>query len=308
MNSPQKGTLLVLITALSSGIAIFLNKYALASFSDAVLFTLLKNAAVAVALGALLLGLSQHKTFRNLSRNDWLQLLGIGILGGGIAFAIYFGALQSAQALTAGLLHKTLFLWTAILGVFALREKLDKPFLAAITLLFVGNYLIFQTAFSFGLPEALILLAVLLWSIENFLAKRLMNANPRVNGTHVGFARMFFGAVFLLGLLAASGHAGELATLSLAHFEWIAITAGFLLVYVFTYYNGLQRIPLHHAAALLSLGQPVTAILVLAFAGKTPAPLEAMGLLLIVLATGIISYTLLMRASGARPTTLADLA
>lgn len=308
MDPTRKGTLLVLITALSSGIAIFLNKYALATFPNAVLFTFAKNAAVAVALGALLLGLSQHQKFRSLSRTDWLQLLGIGILGGGIAFAIYFSALANAQALTAGFLHKTLFIWAALLGGVALREKLEKPFLAAIALLFVGNYLIFQTAFTFGIAEALILVAVLLWSVENYLAKRLMNQNKAINGTQVGFARMFFGALFLLALLGATGQAGPLATLSLAHIEWIALTAGLLLVYVYTYYNGLQRIPLHKAAALLSLGQPVTAALTLAFAAKTPALPEAAGLLLIVIATALISHTLLSRSSASTSRTLVDLA
>ncbi len=290
LNKETTGTLLVLLTALSSGIAIFLNKYAIANFSNAFLFTFLKNAVVAVVLFGFCALLLKRASFSKISFSNWKQLALIGFIGGGAAFALYFFALQNAQALTAGLLHKTLFVWAGLLGLFILKEKMDSKFLIAAGLIIVGNFLLFNGALSFGLSEALILIAVLLWSIENLLAKRLMNSNPGLSGLQVGFGRMFFGALFLLGFLLLTGNFNEIGSLSLDHIQWLLITSAFLVVYVATFYKGLQFIPLHKATALLAFGQPVTAFLAFMFLGKTPLLTEATGLFFLVIGTGLIAY------------------
>ncbi|MBS3061700.1 MAG: DMT family transporter [Candidatus Diapherotrites archaeon] len=299
--NPRLGTLLVLITALSSGIAIFLNKYSIASFDNAFVFTFLKNALVAAVLLGFIFLFHKRKTLESMRLKEWGALILIGLIGGAAAFAIYFYALKTANGLAAGLLHKTLFVWAGALAVIALKEKIDKRFLVAAGLIVTGNLLLFSGNLSFGLSEGLILVAVLLWAVENMLAKRLLNQNQHLDGLTVGFGRMFFGALFLFGLLVFTGDVSGIGSLSFDHWQWIALTGLFLVVYVATYYVGLEHIPLHQAAALLAFGQPVTAVLTFFFVGKTPLLPEAVGLLLLVLGTLFIALASFWNQSHSQP-------
>jgi drug/metabolite transporter (DMT)-like permease len=69
-------------------------------------------------------------------------------------------------------------------------------------------------------------------------------------------------------------------------------------LYVLTYYNGLKLIKVTTAAAILTLGAPITTILSWSFLGATVTINEAAGMLLIV--TGII---LIVRLSEHPPST-----
>lgn len=303
MENHQKGLLLVLLTAVSSGIAIFLNAFAVAKFDNAFVFTFLKNAVVALALASGLLFLSKRSEFSRLSLKHLLWLVGIGLVGGCAAFLLYFFALKNSNALTAGLLHKTLFVWASAIAFVFLKEKLDARFLVAAALILLGNVLLFWGSLSFGFFEVLILLAVLLWSIENAGAKRLLGES-NLSGLFVGFGRMFFGSVFLLLFLLVTDNFSPVLELSVGHWQWIAVTSAFLLVYVASFYSGLKWVPLHQATALLSLGQPVTALLSFVFLAKSVSVVEAAGLFLLLVGGLVVCWLSLLvqnRFSSAWP-------
>jgi len=275
--SSSKGFLLVFLTALVSGASIFANSFAVKGFNPAG-FTFLKAAIVSVFLFSLLLLAKKLPSLKALSKSQWAKLAAIGLIGGSIPFLLFFYALQLTTAVNAGFLHKTLFIWATAFAVLFLKEKIDKRFIAAAFLLLAGNFLLFNIS-SFGFPEILILLATLLWAGENTLSKHVLK---ELSGTIVAFGRMFFGSLFILAFLAFTGQAGTVLQFSLPQAQWLLLTGLFLLAFVLTFYNGLKHLPLHKAASILLLAQPITAFLSLAFLGKAISLEQGFGLLLII--------------------------
>jgi drug/metabolite transporter (DMT)-like permease len=266
--SDSKGIFLILLTALVSGVSIFANSFAVKGLNPFI-FTFLKNAAVAAFLLSIIILIKDFSKLKKLSKKQLMQLASIGLIGGSIPFLLFFYALQSTTAINAGFLHKTLFLWAALFAFLFLKEKISKRFILAALLLLSANFLLFNFS-QFGLPEGLILLATVLWAGENALSK---HALKNLSGTIVAFGRMFFGSLFILAFLLLSNQATGLFTLSTAQLQWTILTSLFLLAFVFTYYSGLKHLPLHKAASILLLAQPITALLSFAFLGK-PLSLE----------------------------------
>src|SRR3989344_653038 len=93
----KKGMQLALITALISGFSIFTSKIFVSNM-DPVVFTTLKNIFVAVILTLLLTRKVLRQSFRNISGKDWILLVVIGIIGGGIPFGLFFTRLKLATA------------------------------------------------------------------------------------------------------------------------------------------------------------------------------------------------------------------
>ena len=276
----RTGFLLVLLTAIISGVSIFANSFAVQGFNPFA-FTFLKTAVVAVFLFSIILLLKDLKAVKALSRKQLGQLAIIGLIGGSIPFLLFFYALTLTTAINAGFLHKTLFLWASLFALFFLKEKLDKKFIFAALLLLAGNFLLFNIS-AFGLPEMLILIATVLWAAENTLSKRVLKD---LSGSIVAFGRMFFGSIFILAFLVFTNQATSTITLSIQQIQWVLISSAFLLAFVFTFYSGLKHLPVHKATAVLLLAQPITAFLSFAFLGKEILPIQGFGFLLIT--TGV---------------------
>jgi drug/metabolite transporter (DMT)-like permease len=289
----SKAIILVLLTAVISGISIFLNAFAVQGFNPFV-FTGMKNLIVAVFLISVIVLSGQFNSLKNLSRKQWLNLSLIGLIGGSIPFLLYFYALKLTTASTAGFIHKTLFVWASVLAFFFLKEKLSKKLIAGALLLLAGNFLLFNGTFSFGLAEILVLIAVLFWAGENILSK---HALKELNATIVAGARMFFGSVFILLFLLFSNQLQIISTHSTEQWAWILLTSFLLFLYVFTYYSGLKHLNVSTATSILLLGQPITFLLSFIFLGQNVSLIEAFGLLLIVFGVVIIAgYSFVLQA------------
>lgn len=259
------GYLFVLLTALVSGVSIFLNKFAVKGINPYV-FAFSKNVLVVLFLFSLLILFREIKSFKALNRLQWFKLVLIGFFGGSIPFLLFFKGLSMSASSTASLLHKSMFFLVALLAVLFLKERLNKGFAVAALLLFAGNFLLLETkTFSFGIPEFLILVAVVFWSIETIISK---NALKDVPSKVVAFGRMFFGSLFILVFLAATGNLSGIVLLSVPQLGWIAFTSALLLFYVMTWYAGLQRIPASIASCILVLGSAITTVLSFAYSGS----------------------------------------
>jgi len=274
-----KGTILVLITAIVSGFSIFLNSFAVKGFDSSV-FTFSKNIVVAAMIFAVILGCRRLKELKSLSRKQWLQLSLIGLVGGSIPFLLYFKGLQLATGATSAFIHKSMFVFIAVMAVFFLKEKLTKWTIAAAGLLMVGNFLVLRPNFSVSTGTLFILAATLLWAVESVYSKHVLK---QVSGTVVAFGRMFFGSLFIFAFLAATGKAGIVLSMNPAQYGWIAVTSLLLLAYVFTFYNGLKHIKATTAACILTLGSPITTALTL-LQGKVISPFEIVGSIFIAAA------------------------
>jgi drug/metabolite transporter (DMT)-like permease len=280
------GVLLVLATAVISGVSTFLNGYAVGSTSSNA-FVTVRNLTVAGML--LPIGLVALWRTRNVpSAKDLGVLAAIGLIGGAVPFLLFFRGLQLATAahgtLTASFVYRTLFIFATVFGVVALREKFHSRLAIAAALILGGNLLLLSLVSPIWTDGSLfVLAATVLWAVEYSVSKRVLR---HLGGTTVGLGRMGFGAIFLSGFLALTGGWGSVAGFSSGQWLWVGISAALLTGFVFTWYVGLARVDLGVASTVLVLGFPISWVLQLAAAHAVPAPYELLGA--VVVTAGVL--------------------
>lgn len=254
----NKGYFLVFLTAIISGFAIFINRFGV-SVINPYIFTWLKNLTVVFLLSGLLLVFKDWSFLKTLTKKQWFLLVLIGLIGGSIPFLLFFKGLSLTTAAQGSFLHKTMFIYVAVLALVFLKEKVDKRFLIGGLILVLANLLLLRgIPHSIGQGDILILLAALFWAGESIVSKYVLRKVP---GRTVAWARMFFGSLFIFVFLLATGQLSLLAGISLGQISWIIITSLILFGYVMTWYSGLKSIPVSQAAVILLLGSPITTLL-----------------------------------------------
>lgn len=259
----KRGVVLALMTALISGFSIFINKLGVTGMNP-FMFTFMKNLLVGVFLFSIIILARNFNEFKLLRIKDWSKLMLIGLVGGSVPFLMFFYGLKLASAITASFIHKTMFIFVAILAMAFLKEKLNRNFLIGAALLVIANFLLISLkSFSFGLGEALILGATILWSTEIIISKHTLK---NLSGNIVAFSRMFFGSLFILIFLLATNN----FTLSLApaQISWTLITSLLLLGYVTTFYNALKLEKASIVTPILLLGSFITLALNSIYSGN----------------------------------------
>ena len=294
----RTGILLALVTALISGFSVFLNSYGVKAFGNPTAYTTAKNVVAAVVLlGVVAVGTqagSGVRLTRPRSPGQWAALLAIGVIGGSIPFVLFFEGLSRASSPQAAFLHKTLVLWVAVLAVAFLGERLQWGHWLAIGFLVVGQVgLLGGLPDSFGTPEAMILAATLMWSVEVVVAKKLLAS---VSSWTVGVARMGLGSVVLIGWVAARGDLGLLTSMDSGQLGWVLLTGVLLAGYVATWFAALQGAGAMDVTAVLVLAVPVTAALDSAVNGTPLA--SQLGWLALLLAGGALAALLGWRGSS----------
>lgn len=272
-------------TALISGVSVFVNASAVKLVPDAAVYTTLKNGVAALVLLGLVAATVRPAEIRRLDRRAWSTLLVIGVIGGSVPFLLFFGGLAQASAPSAAFIHKTLFIWVALLAVPFLGERLGLAQLAGLGVLFAGQLLVSAPkGVAWGSGETMIAAATLLWSVEAVVAKRLLSrAAMPVPAQVVGAARLGFGLVVLVGYLFVTGRGPAVAALTGS--QWlVALGTGLLLAgYVATWFAALRRAPASLVTAVLVVGAPITAALQLLASGTAPSAgsLGGQGLILV---------------------------
>jgi drug/metabolite transporter (DMT)-like permease len=283
----KRGIVLVLLTAIISGFSIFLNKFGVSGINPYI-FTFAKNVLVATFILSIVLLSTQLKQIKKLTKKDWLNLSFVGLLGGSIPFLLFFKGLQLTTGASGAFVHKTMFIFVAILALTFLKEKLNKTIFLAAILLLVGNFLLLKLdTFAFTTGEVFILLATLFWAAEFTLSKHLLK---KMSSNVVAFGRMFFGSLFILIFLLSTSQLSLITTVTLNQFSWILITSVFLLFYVLTWYGGLKHIKVTTAASILLLGSPITTLLSMLFLGSTVTVLQLVGVLSISIGIFLVVY------------------
>lgn len=256
-----KGIYLALLTAFISGIAIFVNKFAVTAIQPPVVFTAIKNAGVGLLILSLLLALRKWKLVKKLNKKELVYLFLIGIIGGSIPFYLYFTGLTQIPAANAAIIHKSLVIWVALMAIPLLKEKMPPLQIFGVILLFGANLLVggFQ-GFTFLEGEFLILIATIFWAIENILAKKIL---PTVDPDIVVSVRMGFGSIILLGAAAITAPAALVKSLSLTSTQWffMIITMATLLGYVMSWYRALKYAPATTVTSILVASTLVTNVL-----------------------------------------------
>lgn len=255
-----KGILYIITTAIISGVSIYVNGLAV-KFANPYVFTGIKNLLVGLAFLSLILLVKEWKSIKALKRKDWLRLILIGLIGGAIPFLLFFKGLTLTTAVKGSFIQKTMFIYVGFLAIIFLKEKLNKSLLVGLAALLVGNILFLQIKpQALRLGDLLIFIATLFWAVEIIIAKKALQ---NISANVVSWARMFFGAGFILIFLLLTHQAGQIFSYSMIQWQWILITSAFLLGYVFTFYRGLKYVRASVATAVLALGAPITGLVTL---------------------------------------------
>jgi drug/metabolite transporter (DMT)-like permease len=279
--SNHKGILWALATALISGISVYVNKFGVAQVQDPFIYTTLKNSLVAVGFLAALCFSAGFAELRTFTLRQWVSWVGLGLIGGGIPFLFFFQGLAIASAPSAALIHKTLFIWVALLAAPLLGERLGWWQLGGLGILAVGQWLLQPpAALGWGTGELLIFSATLLWAIETILAKKVLAG---VSAQAAALGRMGIGALVMWLFLGLTGRTEHAIALTGTQWFWVAITAMLLMAYVWTWYRALKAAPASLVTSLLTLGAVITVGLAVPFEGKGLPQLQGLALAVMVL-------------------------
>jgi drug/metabolite transporter (DMT)-like permease len=281
------GVALATTTALISGLSVFANGLIVKDFADPVVLTGARNALVGLVLVTVLVATGGVAAARAVPRRDLGWLAVIAVLGGSVPFILFFSGLAQAGGPGAAIIHKTMFVWVAMLAVPLLGERLGLAQVIAMGALLVGTLLVGPTGgLGAGGGELLILAATILWAIEVVVVRWLLSTTA-VSSTLAATARMALGAVGILAFLAVTGRLGGLAALTSWQWLLVASTGALLLGYVMTWYAALQRAPATLVSAILVGGAVVTAVLTVVRTGTIPATDVETGLVLLALGVGM---------------------
>lgn len=269
MTNLNKGINIAMITAVVSGFSVFLNKFAVDFWKNSSVFTSAKNIFVALILSVIVLGFNRANLLK-LSKKDWYKLAFLGLIGGSIPFLLFFKGLTLTSAVNAAFIQKTLFVWVAILAFSFLKEKIGRVQLMALGVMAISVVLLgIPAKIQFDYGELLVLIATLMWSLEAIFVHNHMK---EISAMTAAWARMFFGAIFLLLYLATQGTISQVIPTSLPQLFWIGVSSAFLLVYITTFYTAIKNASATIATSVLVIATPITIILNYTFtAGKLPA-------------------------------------
>lgn len=276
----------MLSTAVISGFSNFIAKYSVTVLKDPVFFTTLKNVIVAVLVGGIALLIVKKNSLRALSGKQWFLLSLIGVVGGSIPFILFFTGLSLTSAASASFIHKSLFIWVAMLAVPFLKERFSWIQGMAFFLLIGGNLALLGTqTFTLGRGELLIFCATILWAIENVIAKHALKEIP---STIVAGSRMTFGSLILLAVVAMQGNLGLVVHLTATQWLWTIIPSVLLVGYVLTWYAALKRTAATVATSLLVPASLITSALTVAFQGKSFSQQELIAGVLFIIAIALL--------------------
>ena len=292
MNNETKGTLLALMTAIVSGVAIPINKIFVVSL-DPTIFTALRS----IMIGALFFVIASFQSnfnFSKFKRVSWKYLLSIAIIGGGLAFLLFFIGLKLTTAGRAAFLHKTLPLYVTILAFIFLKEKISQRQLIALALMLIGTCLIYYTDITPSefwanpkIGDALIIGATFLWAVENTIAKKAINKGE--TNFVVAFSRMFFGGLVLFGVIILQNKYNLLFSIKPEQMLNIFISISILTLYVLFWYWSIKFINVSKATTILLLSPVVSLIIGFLFLGEPIPLLQIIGSALILVGAYLVS-------------------
>jgi drug/metabolite transporter (DMT)-like permease len=288
------GTLLAILAAVVSGFSIIANKVFIVDL-DPTVFTSIR----ALFIGIVCFIISsieckfKYKKFKTVS---WKYLVAIGLIGGAIAFLLFFTGLKLTTGGRAAFLQKTLPIYVVILAFLFLKEKITKKHVFALIIMFIGLIVltfsqiepsIFWSNPSLG--DTLVIFATILWAIENIISKYTMIKKESV--FVVTFSRMFFGAIFLFAVVILLDKVNLLFQLTAKQLFSIYVSTIILFYYVFLWYWSIKFINVSKAAILLLLAPVVSLVLGVIILNEPVPLLQLIGSALILIGAYVVSKT-----------------
>jgi drug/metabolite transporter (DMT)-like permease len=276
------------LNAIISGFAIYINSLGVKLFSDATLYTTLKNTVVGIALLLpLVLFAEQRAQWKKLSGRQWGWLLLLAIIGGSVPYALFFTGLKMGSPITSSLINHAQFVVVAVLAFFLLRERAGAIVWLALAVLFAGTlWGTSMTGLHWTTGDTLVALSTLLFAAGVVLAKYLLQGLSTLT---VMTAKMSIGSLLLIIYSGITGRGSEVLKLKPAQWEFVVITGLILLAFTVTAFLALRYASATVATAIPAAAPLITTALVVIApqAGLKPSPavgIVLMGLAVLVLA------------------------
>jgi drug/metabolite transporter (DMT)-like permease len=292
LNKEKIGTTLAFFTAIISGFAIFANKIFIVNL-DPTVFTALRSIIIGSIFFVLAIAKSNFK-IGVMKKFSWKYLIIIGLIGGGLAFLLFFTGLKLTTSGRAAFLHKTLPLYITLLAFVFLREKITRKQQAALLLMLVGTCILYfskippsQLWANPSLGDLLVISAVIFWAIENVIAKKVMRMKE--SNFVVSFGRMFFGSLFLFSAAIMLGKANLFLMITPEQFYNILFSTAILFGYVLFYYWSLKYINVSKASTILLISPVITLILGITFLSEPTTSMQLLGSAIILIGAYLIS-------------------
>jgi drug/metabolite transporter (DMT)-like permease len=281
VKTETKGAILAILTAIISGIAIPINKLFIVNL-DPTVFTAVR----AIVIGTIFLIVVSFQSgfdYKKFKHVPWKYLIAIGVVGGALAFLLYFTGLQLTEASAAAFLKDGMLpIFTTILAFVFLKERISRNMVYAMVVMLVGIVMIYLSQVNPSqlwsnpqLGDILIIISVVLWAIEYVIAKKAMSLGE--TNFVVSFARMFFGGIILLGFVLLFGKLGTLLALSMQQWINILISTALLFGYVLFWYWSIRMINVSKASALFLISPVIALIASIIIFGEQPQAIQLVG-------------------------------
>ncbi len=259
----KKGVYWALLAALISGVAIFVNKFAVGAIQPPLVFTATKNTGVALLVISWIVMSGKWRDLKKLgsAKQNIIGLVLIGVVGGAVPFYLFFTGLAQIPAINAALIHKSLVLWVALLTWPLLKERLSGLQILAIVILFGSNLVVggFE-GFKYSTGELMVLGATVLWAVEQMIIKLVVK---EVDPDLIIAFRLGIGSIILLSMSfwMYPGFIGQVLSLSVDQFLWMLVTMITLVSTLMAWYRALKMAPVILVATILVGATLVTNVL-----------------------------------------------
>jgi drug/metabolite transporter (DMT)-like permease len=286
MKKEVLGTLLAILAAVISGIAIPVNKIFVVNL-DPTVFTAIRAVIIGVAF-FIIASFKSKFNYKKFNKVSWRYLLSIAVIGGAFAFILFFNGLSLTTASRGAFLQKTLPLYVIILAFVFLKEKITKKYVIAIFLMVIGTLVLYFAKISPSefwknpsMGDILIIAATFLWAVENVIAKKAMIKGE--TNFVVSFARMFFGGLIIFGVLILMGKYNLLLELKAYQIINILVSTAILFGYVFCWYWSIKLINVSKASVILLLAPVVSIIFGVLMLNEPIPPMQLVGSAIILI-------------------------
>lgn len=210
------------------------------------------------------------KAFKQLTRRQWLAIIGVSFLSGAVGTILYTAALGRIQYIPFSvvvLLQQLNPIFAISAAAVLLREPLTKRFVGLSAVALVAAYFAtfpqggvnFSTGQGTAIAALLAVGAAAAWGTSTAFSKYALKGTSSL---HITAARFGITPFFALIFVALSGSTHAVTSITFDQFKYlVAITFSTGLVALIIYYFGLKRVKASRAA-ILELAWPASAVLV----------------------------------------------
>lgn len=211
-----------------------------------------------------------YKSFKKLTRKQWLAITGVSFLSGAVGTILYTAALGRIQYIPFSvvvLLQQLNPVFAITASALLLREPLTRRFLGLSAVALIAGYFVTFPHLAIDLSTGngtlmaglMAVGAAAAWGSSTAFSKYALKGTSSIQITALRFGITPFFALFFVGL---SGNFGAVTTITRSQFAYlVAITFSTGLVALLIYYFGLKRV-LASRSAILELAWPASSVLV----------------------------------------------